>query len=247
VEESYYLIDQNILAAWVFIMMPIFMDYGDNTPFWVLHRVIPAVMPGYGFCPDIVHVHDWQTALGAAYLKIWHYDDPMLSKAASMLTIHNIAYQGVYGAEHYSYLGLQPGNFTPDKFEDHGRINFLKGGIVYADMVNTVSPTYVQETRQSLGGNGLTPFLNDKGADYIGILNGADYDRWNPASDRLIPAPYKRSDLAGKAICKRAQKRFYLKKTWNSHRVRSVVSYPRKVGPLPANHRAHYYQHAGSV
>ena len=128
----------------------------------------------------------------------------MLGGAASVLTIHNIAYQGVYDKDAYEYLGLRVENFTPQKFEDHGRINFLKGGIVYADVVNTVSPTYARETRTPAGGYGLAPYLNDKGDNYWGILNGCDYEKWNPATDTLIPARYTPSDLSGKTACKQA-------------------------------------------
>lgn len=189
-----------------------FNDYLDNPRrFGFLTRAGLQLCKDIGFKPDIAHAHDWHTALAAAYLKIWHWNDPLLGRAASVLTIHNIAYQGVYSAEHYDYLGLQWPNFTPDKFEDHGRINFLKGGIVYADAVNTVSPTYANETRTPAGGYGLAPYLNNKGDRYVGILNGVDYARWDPATDPLIPARYSAADLSGKAICKRElQQRFLL-------------------------------------
>ena len=134
-----------------------------------------------------------------------------MGRAASVLTIHNVAYQGVYNARDYDYLGLQWGNFTANKFEDHGRMNLLKGGIQYADMVNTVSPSYARETRTSQGGHGLAPYLNDKAENYVGILNGADYLHWNPAVDKLIPKRYSAEDLSGKAVCKsELQKRFLL-------------------------------------
>jgi starch synthase len=179
-------------------------DYLDNPRrFSFLTRAGLQLCRDLGFAPDIVHVHDWQTALASAYLKIWHQDDPVLGRAASLLTIHNLAYQGVYDASHYNYLGLQWGNFTGDRFEDHGRVNMLKGGIVFADMVNTVSPTYAKETRTSEGGMGLAPYLNDKGDRYLGILNGVDYTQWNPALDRRIPARYSPDDLSGKLVCKR--------------------------------------------
>lgn len=189
-----------------------FNDYLDNPRrFGFLTRAGLQLCRDINFAPDIVHAHDWHTALAAAYLKIWHWNDPVLGKAASVLTIHNIAYQGVYDARDYPYLGLQWINFTPDKFEDHGRINFLKGGIVYSDMVNTVSPTYARETRTPEGGLGLAPYLNNKGENYVGILNGVDYSRWNPEIDPLIPARYSAKDLSGKAVCKRElQRRFLL-------------------------------------
>lgn len=189
-----------------------FNDFGDNPRrFAFLTRAALQLCKDMGFAPDIVHVHDWQTALASAYLKVWHWNDPILGRAASALTIHNIGYQGVYGAEHYDYIGLRWDNFTPEKLEDHGRINFLKGGIYYADMVNTVSPTYAEETRTPEYAYGMAPYLNDKGADYVGILNGVDYSEWNPAVDRLIPAQYSAYDLTGKATCKAAlQQRFGL-------------------------------------
>ena len=187
-------------------------DYQDNARrFGFFTRAALQLCRDIGFAPDIVHAHDWQTASACAYLKIWHWNDPLLGGAASLLTIHNIAYQGVYNAADYAYLGLQIGNFTADKFEDHGRINLLKGGIYYADMVNTVSPTYSNETRTPYLAHGLAPYLNNKGQDYIGILNGADYDHWDPAVDRLIPAGYTRQDLTGKSLCKEElQRRFLL-------------------------------------
>lgn len=187
-------------------------DYTDNPRrFAFLTRAGLQLSQDLGFAPDIVHVHDWQTALASAYLKIWHWNDPLLGGAASVLTIHNIAYQGKYPAYHYNYLGLQWDNFTPDKFEDYGAISFLKGGITYADVVNTVSPTYANETRTPALGYGLAPYLNAKGENYVGILNGVDYAQWNPAVDKLIPARYSPEDMAGKRICKaELQRRFQL-------------------------------------
>jgi starch synthase len=109
----------------------------------------------------------------------------------------------VYSADHYNYLGLQAGNFTPEKFEDYGRVNMLKGGIIYSDAANTVSPTYANETRTPQLAFGLAPYLNNKGASYFGILNGVDYDEWDPANDPYIPRRFSPPDLSGKAICKR--------------------------------------------
>ncbi len=189
-----------------------FNDYLDNPRrFGFFTRAALQLCRDMGFAPDIVHAHDWATALAPAYLKVWHWNDPVLGGAASLLTIHNIAYQGNYSAEHYDYLGLQWGNFVSDIFEDYGRINFLKGGIYFADMVNTVSPTYAIETRTPEYANGLAPYLNNKGDNYIGILNGADGEYWNPATDPLTPARYSQQDMAGKAVCKaELQKRFWL-------------------------------------
>ena len=187
-------------------------DYQDNPRrFGFLARAGLQLCRDIGFVPDIVHAHDWHTALAPAYLKIWHWNDPVLGGAAGVLTIHNIAYQGAYNARDLDYLGLQWSNFTSNKFEDHGRVNFLKGGIFYADMVNTVSPSYARETRTPQGGYGLAPYLNDRGENYVGILNGADYSHWNPAVDKLIPRRYSADNLSGKVVCKsELQKRFLL-------------------------------------
>ncbi len=181
-----------------------YRDYSDNPRrFGFLTRAALQLCKDLGFRPDIVHAHDWPTALAAAYLKLWHRDDPVLGGAASLLTIHNIGYQGVYDAAHYPYLGLGWENFTSEKFEDHGRINFLKGGIYYADMLNTVSPTYARETCTPEMGHGMAPYLNARGEDYVGILNGVDYRVWSPEEDLLIPQRYSADDLSGKRVCKR--------------------------------------------
>ncbi len=183
-------------------------DFLDNPRrFGFLTRAGLQLCIDMGFAPDIVHVHDWQSALAPAYLKLWHWNDPVLGGAASVLTIHNIAYQGKYPASVYDYLGLQLANFTPDKFEDYGAVNFLKGGIAYADALNTVSPTYADETRTPILGYGLAPYLNNRGTDYWGILNGVDYDEWNPATDRFIPIRYTLDKLRGKAVCKQELQR----------------------------------------
>ncbi len=184
-----------------------FRDYGDNgRRFGFFTRAALQLCRDLGFAPDIVHAHDWQTALAPAYLKIWHWDDPLLGGAASVLTIHNLAHQGRFPSGDYGYLGLQWGNFTTDKFEEFGGINFLKGGIAYADIVTTVSPNYARETLGAAS-DGFAPFLLRKGEHYLGIVNGVDYDHWNPAVDLLIPARFMPDDLSGKAACKRELQR----------------------------------------
>ncbi len=192
-----------------------FNDYLDNPRrFSFLSRAALQLCRDIYFMPDVVHAHDWQTAAALAYLKVWHFGDAVLGRAAGVLTIHNIAYQGVYGAENYEYTGLKVENFVSDIFEDHGRINFLKGGIFFADMVNTVSPTYAHETLSSHHSHGMAPYLNRKGGHYTGILNGVDYHEWNPENDPYIAAPYTASDLSGKAACKKQlQELFHLEQT----------------------------------
>jgi len=180
-------------------------DYPDNPRrFAFLSRAALQYCIDCGFKPDIVHAHDWQAALAPAYIKKWFWNNPVLGPAASALTIHNIAYQGAYPGRHYPYLGLGDEHFTPAKFESFGAVNFLKGGIYFSDVVNTVSPSHAREITRPFGGFGLAPFLADKGQYFVGILNGVDYSTWSPTTDALIAARYCADDLAGKAVCKRA-------------------------------------------
>jgi starch synthase len=235
---TYFIESDKYFNRWGLYHDADFNDYQDNPRrYGFFTRAALQLCRDSGFSPDVVHAHDWQTALAPAYLKIWHWNDPVLGGSASLLTIHNIAYQGVYSFDNYAYLGLQEGNFTSDKFEDHGRVNFLKGGIAYADLVNTVSPTYARETRTPEYAHGLAPYLNNKGERYLGILNGADDRQWNPASDPFIPAHFSRDDLAGKAICKRElQRRFLLEVDANIPLVGVVSRFvPQKGLDLLAN------------
>jgi starch synthase len=179
-------------------------DYSDNPRrFALLCRAALQYCFDCGFAPDIVHAHDWQAALAPAYMKIWFWNAPPVANAASVLTIHNISYQGTYPAEHYPYLGLGKENFTEKKFECWGAVNFLKGGIFYCDVANTVSPGHAREIRAPHGGFGLAPYLSDKGDNFSGILNGADYSVWSPEADNLIPANYSWRDPGPKAMCKK--------------------------------------------
>ncbi len=179
-------------------------DFDDNPRrFGFLSRAALQLCRDIGFGPDIVHAHDWQTALTPAYLKLWHWNDRLLGSAASMLTIHNIAYQGCYPKSHMTYLGLGWDNFTPEKFESYDRINFLKGGIHYADFITTVSPTFAREITTPFGGFGLAPYLSSRGSTFRGIINGIDYSVWDPQTDPMLPAHFSPESLAGKKECKR--------------------------------------------
>jgi starch synthase len=181
-----------------------FNDYNDNPKrFTFLSKASLQLCHELNFKPDIVHANDWHTAILPAYLKRLYKNDPLFSETASVLTIHNIAYQGRYAGYYYDYTGLGREDFTPDKFECYKDVNFLKGGIHFADMVNTVSKGYASETKTAEGGYGLDLFLNEKGENYVGILNGVDYSQWNPSEDPLIPANYSAGNMEGKAVCKK--------------------------------------------
>jgi starch synthase len=187
-------------------------DYDDNpVRFGFFSRASLQLCKDIGFKPDIVHVNDWQSALATAYLKIWHWNDTTLGTAASVLTIHNIAYQGIYSKHHMDYLGLGWHNFTEEKMETFDRINLLKAGIYYADMITTVSPTFAKDIISPHGGFGLAPYLSNRSQHLFGIVNGIDTNIWNPQADELIPHNYSSSNLRGKSLCKKAlQKLFHL-------------------------------------
>ncbi len=156
-----------------------------------------------GFAPDVFHCHDWHTALIPLYLKSRYAWDRLFANTRSVLTIHNIGYQGVVNASVLPDLGLDGAEHELHQ-EDLGlgRINFLKAGILHADLVTTVSPTYAREIQGDEYGMGLQDLLRARSESLVGILNGVDYDEWNPQTDPLIPANYSRGKLTGKTTCK---------------------------------------------
>lgn len=187
-------------------------DFLDNPRrFAFLSRAATQLCKDIGFSPDIIHSHDWQSALTPAYMKIWHWNDPIISKAASVLTIHNAKYQGIYSFDNYAYTGLGSQNFSPDTFECFGAMNFLKGGIFFSDLVTTVSPGYAEEIRAPYSDSGLAPYLSNKADSFYGILNGVDYSQWSPENDKYIASSFTADDLSGKKKCRKdLQKRFLL-------------------------------------
>ncbi len=156
------------------------------------------------FIPDIIHFNDWQTGLGPVALRRGFQGTP-LARSRSVLTIHNLAYQGQFGKDIMGDLGLPWELFTADNgLEFYDAVNFLKGGITFADALTTVSPTYAKEIQTSEQGFGLDGLLRRRQHVLTGIVNGIDTDIWNPGTDRYLPAHYRPQDMAGKAVCKRA-------------------------------------------
>ncbi|MDR0550831.1 MAG: glycogen synthase [Spirochaetaceae bacterium] len=153
--------------------------------------------------PDVLHAHDWPTALVPAFLKFGRREGHF-AKTVSVLTIHNLGYQGIYHKDNFHYTGLGWNLYFEQGFEDWGMMNMLKAGIYAADKLNTVSHTYRNETMTQGQGFRLDGPLNYRNADYRGIRNGIDDDLWNPATDKLIPKNYTAKDLSGKAEAKKA-------------------------------------------
>ncbi|HEX4139425.1 MAG TPA: glycogen/starch synthase [Candidatus Methylacidiphilales bacterium] len=189
----------------------IYDDQEDAYRFAVLSKAALQICKDVNWIPHIAHVHDWMTSLSAVFLKTWDRVLSPLSETASVLTIHNIGYQGKFPADALGFYGLGADYLSEDKFEDFGGINLLKAGIQYADAVTTVSPTYANEIRGPIGGMGMQMYLNNRGENVFGIVNGVDVETWNPATDRYLPARYSVDNMAGKAACKKAlQERFGL-------------------------------------
>lgn len=153
--------------------------------------------------PDVFNVHDWQAALIPVLLRTVYSADPLLKNAATVLTIHNAGYQGAFPPSKMEELLLPWELFTYDKLEHYNTFNFLKGGVVYADLITTVSPTYAQEIQTAEFANGLEGALRQRSADLRGILNGVDYSEWDPATDGNLAAHYNPLDLSGKRDCRK--------------------------------------------
>ncbi|XYH99933.1 glycogen synthase [Sorangium sp. So ce1128] len=182
-------------------------EFGDNLArYALLSRGALQLCHALGFWPDIVHVHDWQTALVPLYINVLEHRSP-LARAATVLTIHNLGYQGWFHKSQLPTTGLGWDQFHRFCLEAYDSINLLKAGIYNATLVSTVSPRYAQEIQTWEGGEGLDGVLRDRGSDVIGILNGIDDAIWNPATDPHIAATYSAEDLSGKRLCKAALQR----------------------------------------
>jgi starch synthase len=182
-------------------------DWPDNGGRFAVLAWAAACFAGHGVSadpfwrPEVIHGHDWQTGLVPAYLKLRR---DRFAETASVLTIHNIAYQGMFPAAMLGWAGLPSHDFHIDGLEYYGALGFLKAGCRYADRLTTVSPSYAHEIQTDEHGMGLQGLLATRADALTGILNGVDYAVWDPATDPYLPAPYSADDMAGKAACKAA-------------------------------------------
>jgi starch synthase len=158
---------------------------------------------------DVVHCHDWQTALAIVYLKTQASRYIHLATAKTVFTIHNLGFQGIFPAYNWPLLDLESNLFTPRFLEFYGNVNFLKGALIFSDKITTVSPSYAQEIMTAEQGFGLDGVLRQRGADLLGILNGVDYGQWNPWTDPFIAHHYGENSLTSKAYCKRSLQRAF--------------------------------------
>ena len=155
-----------------------------------------------GARPAILHAHDWQAGLAPVYARTERLN-PVLAPMPTVFTIHNLAYQGLFPRETLATIGLNEDRIGPESLAHRGRVSFLKGGVVFSDVVTTVSPEYAREIVTPEFGRGLDATLAARGSDLVGILNGIDTDSWNPEADPHLPAAFSATDLAGKRAAKR--------------------------------------------
>jgi starch synthase len=180
-------------------------DYLDNAERFVFFsKSILEAIKATGFVPDVLHCNDWETALAPVFLRTVYKDDPVLKNISTVFTIHNLGYQGIFWHHDMHLLNMGWEYFTPDYLEFFGNINFLKGGIIFSDIISTVSKRYSEEIQTQEFGYGLDGILRTRRKDLYGIINGIDYEDWNPEKDRFLPAQYSAGRMDNKAICKRA-------------------------------------------
>jgi starch synthase len=179
-------------------------DYPDNGERFAFYaKAALETVKHMGFRPDVIHAHDWQAAIALALLKFIYAPDPFFTHTRSLFTIHNLAYQGVFEKDILGRIGLPDSLFNMEDLEFYGRVNYLKGGILYATAVNTVSRRYSEEIQTPEFGHRLDGLLRKRRDRLFGILNGADYADWNPATDKFIARPFDPTYLGGKKQCRK--------------------------------------------
>lgn len=177
----------------------------NDDRFMFFSRGVIETLIRLGWKPDIIHLNDWQSGLIAALLKTEYADEPLFKNTKVVFTVHNAAYQGVFPKESFVKTGLPAKTFKMDGVEFHGEVNLLKAGLMYADAITTVSPTYAKEVRSSKDfGYGLEGVFKKKARKTYGILNGMDDTLWNPEVDKLIPKTYTAETLEDKQANKKA-------------------------------------------
>src|SRR3984885_7418490 len=178
-------------------------DFPDNHLRFAVLSMAAIGVARHLFRADIVHLHDWQAALTPVYIREHFRGDPTFLGVKTLLTIHNLGYQGLFGPEVLPEIALDSRLMNPDQLEFFGRVNFLKAGIAFSRAVSTVSKGYAREIQTPEYGFGLDGFLRNHGP-ITGIVNGVDYSQWSPEHDPHIAQNYSAADLSGKRACKRA-------------------------------------------
>jgi starch synthase len=178
-------------------------DYPDNAERFAEFCHAAIEFAKQVWMPDIIHCHDWQTALVPVLLRTQYAQDVKLQSLTTVFTVHNMGYQGLFPRESMQKIGLPESLFRMDALEFYGRVNFLKGALVFSDYLTTVSPKYAEEIQTPGYGGGLDGVVKGRSDRLAGILNGVDYSVWSPEIDKLIAAHYSPKDLSGKLACKK--------------------------------------------
>jgi starch synthase len=178
-------------------------DYPDNPERFAEFSRAALEVAKLLFRPEVIHCHDWQAALLPVFARTVYASDPAFAEVATILTVHNLGYPGLFPRETLGRIGLPPELFTLDGLEYYGKLNFLKGGMLFADYLTTVSRRYAQEIQTEEFGYGLEGIVHRRADRLVGILNGVDYSAWDPRRDRLLAARYSPANLAGKQRCKK--------------------------------------------
>lgn len=203
-ELNFYFIGQDNLYDRDGLYGTPFGDYQDNAErFIFFSRAIPELLNTLELEFDVCNCHEWQTGLVSVYFRTLYQNSPFCKNLPTVYTVHNVGYQGIFWHYDMALTGLGWEYFTPQLLEFYGKINLEKGGLISADMITTVSRQYRQEILTSEFGFGLEGVFQDRAADLFGILNGVDYENWDPAHDSYLAAPYDAKNLAGKETCKR--------------------------------------------
>ncbi len=169
-------------------------DYSDNLErFSFFCRQVLKALKELNFSPEVIHNNDWHTALVGVYLRIFYKNDEFFQNTKTILTIHNLVFQGIFERKHFEHLDISWEYFNMHYLEYYGKINLLKGGIIFSDLVTTVSPTYAEQIQKKEFGCGLEGVLKGKKDYLIGILNGIDTNVWNPGKDKFIYKNYRNS------------------------------------------------------
>jgi len=178
-------------------------DYPDNAERFAEFARAAIELAKQLWLPDVIHCHDWQSALVPVLLRRGYTADPQLSAVPVIFTIHNMGYHGLFARDVLARIGLPDSLFRMDALEFFGHVNYLKGGLVFSDYLTTVSRKYAEEIQTTEYGHGLDGVVRTRADHLVGILNGVDYSVWNPEVDNLIAARYSAKDLSGKQVCKR--------------------------------------------
>jgi len=179
-------------------------DYPDNAERYSEFSRAAIEIAKHVWPCDVIHCHDWQSALVPVLLRTTYSDDPLVRDIPVVFTIHNMGYHGLFGREALDRTGIPAGVFHPGGIEFFGSVNFLKGGLIFSDYLTTVSPKYAQEIQTREYGYGLDGVVRGRADRLVGILNGVDYTLWSPERDKFIAAKYSPKDLTGKHACKQA-------------------------------------------